>query len=194
MEPGRPRWSPSTPSSGGARFAGARPASAACCCQRRAGVRASTRRESVPRFVAEAIEGIVAVMAGEARDLRDVPLDERGIDDFRRAVYAATRDIPAGTTRSYGEVARAIGGRTGSGRRDGARSQPVPDHRSVPPRRRGERGTHRVLGTGRPRHEAPDARARRRPGLRPAGPLRLTRTCFGASARGRHGARRQAAG
>jgi methylated-DNA-[protein]-cysteine S-methyltransferase len=64
---------------------------------------------AVPRFVAEAIEGIVAVMAGHARDLRDVPLDERGIDDFRRAVYAATRDIPAGTTRSYGEVARAIG-------------------------------------------------------------------------------------
>ena len=37
------------------------------------------------------------------------------IDDFRRAVYAATREIPAGTTRSYGEVARAIG------RPDGAR-------------------------------------------------------------------------
>ena len=70
---------------------------------------------AVPEFVREAIEGIVAVMAGEARDLRDVPLDERAIDDFRRAVYAATRDIPAGTTRSYGEVARAIG------RPDGAR-------------------------------------------------------------------------
>ena len=70
---------------------------------------------AVPRFVAEAIEGIVAVMAGESRDLRSLPLDERDIDDFRRAVYAATRDIPAGTTRSYGEVARAIG------RPDGAR-------------------------------------------------------------------------
>ena len=70
---------------------------------------------AVPEFVREAIEGIVAVMAGEARDLRDVPLDERAIDDFRRAVYAATRDIPAGVTRSYGEVARA------TGRPDGAR-------------------------------------------------------------------------
>jgi methylated-DNA-[protein]-cysteine S-methyltransferase len=48
-------------------------------------------------------------MAGEARDLRAVPLDERGVDQFRRAVYVATRVIPAGTTRSYGEVARAIG-------------------------------------------------------------------------------------
>jgi methylated-DNA-[protein]-cysteine S-methyltransferase len=70
---------------------------------------------AVPGFVCEAIEGIVAVMAGQSRDLRDVPLDERAIDDFRRAVYAATRDIPAGTTRSYGEVARPIG------RPDGAR-------------------------------------------------------------------------
>ena len=70
---------------------------------------------AVPEFVREAIEGIVGVMAGEARDLYSVPLDERGIDHFRRAVYAATRQIPAGTTRSYGEVARTIG------RPDGAR-------------------------------------------------------------------------
>jgi methylated-DNA-[protein]-cysteine S-methyltransferase len=70
---------------------------------------------AAPAFVRQAIEGMVAVLAGHARDLRDVPLDERGIDDFRRAVYAATRDIAAGGTRSYGEVARAIG------RPDGAR-------------------------------------------------------------------------
>ena len=69
----------------------------------------------MPGFVRDAIEGIVAVMAGEPRDLRAIVLDEQGVDDFRRAVYAATRDIPAGTTRSYGEVARAIG------RADGAR-------------------------------------------------------------------------
>jgi methylated-DNA-[protein]-cysteine S-methyltransferase len=70
---------------------------------------------AIPAFVRDAIECIRAVMDGESRDLRDVPLDERGVDDFRRAVYAATRDIPAGATRSYGEVARAIG------RPDGAR-------------------------------------------------------------------------
>jgi methylated-DNA-[protein]-cysteine S-methyltransferase len=70
---------------------------------------------AVPRFVADAIESMTAVMAGQARDLREVPLDQRGVDDFRRAVYAVTRDIPVGTTRSYGEVARAIG------RPDGAR-------------------------------------------------------------------------
>ena len=70
---------------------------------------------AVPAFVLRAIEGMREVMAGRAVDLRDVPLDDRGIDDFRRAVYAATREIAPGTTRSYGEIARAIG------RPDGAR-------------------------------------------------------------------------
>jgi methylated-DNA-[protein]-cysteine S-methyltransferase len=63
----------------------------------------------VPAFVRHAIDGMVAVMAGEPRDLRGVPLDERGVDELRREVYAATREIPAGTTRSYGEIARFIG-------------------------------------------------------------------------------------
>jgi len=49
------------------------------------------------------------VLAGEPQDLRFVVLDEQPIDPFRREVYAATREIPAGTTMSYGEVARAIG-------------------------------------------------------------------------------------
>ena len=52
---------------------------------------------------------MTAVLAGEDRDLREITLDQHAIDAFRRSVYAATRDIPAGTTRSYGEVARSIG-------------------------------------------------------------------------------------
>ena len=48
-------------------------------------------------------------MAGTAVDLRDVPLDDGGLDDFRRAVYAATREIAAGHDPHYGEIARAIG-------------------------------------------------------------------------------------
>jgi methylated-DNA-[protein]-cysteine S-methyltransferase len=63
----------------------------------------------LPPFVRRAVEGMVAVLAGGNPDLRDVPLDGAGIDELRRAVYAATREIPPGTTRSYGEVARAIG-------------------------------------------------------------------------------------
>jgi methylated-DNA-[protein]-cysteine S-methyltransferase len=63
----------------------------------------------VPAFVRDAIDGMQAVMAGTAVDLGGVPLDESGLDDFRRAVYATTRGIAPGTTWSYGQVARAIG-------------------------------------------------------------------------------------
>ena len=63
----------------------------------------------VPSFVRRTIDGMAEAMAGRSPDLRDVPLDERGIDDFRRAVHAATREIRPGTTRTYGEVARAVG-------------------------------------------------------------------------------------
>jgi len=63
----------------------------------------------VPGWLGDAIEGMRATLSGEAVDLRSVPLDERELDAWRRAVYAATRDIPAGSTRSYGELARAIG-------------------------------------------------------------------------------------
>ncbi len=65
--------------------------------------------EDLPPFVRTAIEGMTAVMAGARADLRDIPLDERDVDAFRRAVYAATREIEPGTTRSYGQVASAIG-------------------------------------------------------------------------------------
>ncbi|HEY4228326.1 MAG TPA: MGMT family protein [Candidatus Limnocylindrales bacterium] len=77
-----------------------------------AGGRSGARLEEgavVPPFVRDAIAGMVAVMAGAAGDLRNVPIDDRRVDPFRRAVYAATREIGPGTTRSYGEVARSMG-------------------------------------------------------------------------------------
>lgn len=63
----------------------------------------------VPRSVREAIARIVALLAGGDDDLRDVELDETGIDDFRRAVYAATRAVGPGATAGYGDIAKAIG-------------------------------------------------------------------------------------
>ena len=65
--------------------------------------------DDLPAFVRRAIEGMRAVLAGAPVDLRDVPLDDRGIDEFRCAVYVATRQIPPGATRTYGQIARAIG-------------------------------------------------------------------------------------
>jgi methylated-DNA-[protein]-cysteine S-methyltransferase len=63
----------------------------------------------VPDSVREAIAGMVALLDGERRDLRQIALDERHLDAFRRRVYAATREIVPGSTASYGEVAAAIG-------------------------------------------------------------------------------------
>ena len=42
----------------------------------------------VPDQVRAAVDGIAALLGGASVDLRAVPLDERGIDPFRRAVYA----------------------------------------------------------------------------------------------------------
>jgi methylated-DNA-[protein]-cysteine S-methyltransferase len=64
---------------------------------------------NAPPFVRAAAEGIAAVLSGDGRSLRDVPIDERGLDPFRRAVYDTARSIPPGTTTTYGQVARALG-------------------------------------------------------------------------------------
>ena len=58
---------------------------------------------------AEAVARITAFLAGEPDDFRDLVLDEDGIADFERAVYRAARAIPAGSTSTYGEIARALG-------------------------------------------------------------------------------------
>jgi methylated-DNA-[protein]-cysteine S-methyltransferase len=55
-------------------------------------------RGDVPQAVRAAIAGIVDVLGGRAVDLGFVVLDEQDIDPLRRAVYAATRTIPPGTT------------------------------------------------------------------------------------------------
>jgi methylated-DNA-[protein]-cysteine S-methyltransferase len=62
-----------------------------------------------PAEVAKAIAGIVALLSGECRDLRDVVIDERAIPAFNRRVYAIVRQIPRGETMTYGEVAERLG-------------------------------------------------------------------------------------
>jgi O6-methylguanine-DNA--protein-cysteine methyltransferase len=66
-------------------------------------------------------------------------------------VWAALGEIPAGQTRTYGEVATALG-KPGASRAVGAATGPQPDqhHRAVPPSRRRVRGDDRVRGR-RPR-------------------------------------------
>jgi methylated-DNA-[protein]-cysteine S-methyltransferase len=62
-----------------------------------------------PPGVQEAIDGIVALLAGEPRDLSGVALDLEGVPPFHRRVYDVARAIPAGSTMTYGEVAAAVG-------------------------------------------------------------------------------------
>ena len=58
-----------------------------------------------PQALAGALTEVKAVLAGKPASL---PLDERGTE-LQRQVWAALREIPAGTTASYAEVARSIG-------------------------------------------------------------------------------------
>ena len=63
----------------------------------------------VPTTVIAAVDAMSALLAGERRDLSDIALDDSGLDDFRRAVYTATRAIGPGATATYGEIAKTVG-------------------------------------------------------------------------------------
>lgn len=58
--------------------------------------------------VESAIEGMVALLRGEPADFSDVTLDMEGIKAFNARVYAFTRTIPRGETRTCGEVAAEL--------------------------------------------------------------------------------------
>ncbi len=62
-----------------------------------------------PAEVQRAVEAIVALLSGEARDLSFVGLDLGEIGDFERRVYDVARSIPPGRTLTYGEIAKRIG-------------------------------------------------------------------------------------
>lgn len=77
---------------------------------RRMGRRGSAWPQAVPPpEVQGVIDRIVALLQGEAVDLRDVALDPEGIPEFHRRVYAVSREILAGQTRTYGEIANELG-------------------------------------------------------------------------------------
>jgi methylated-DNA-[protein]-cysteine S-methyltransferase len=62
-----------------------------------------------PKQVARGIEDIQALMRGEKKSLRAIQLDMTRVQPFNARVYETARAIPPGTTRTYGEIARAIG-------------------------------------------------------------------------------------
>lgn len=73
---------------------------------RRAG--APLERQPPPE-IAAVVESVAALLAGSVVDLTAIPLDLDRIGEFERRVYEVARFIPCGDTRTYGEIARAIG-------------------------------------------------------------------------------------
>ena len=65
-------------------------------------------KRPVPNVQA-AIEGMTALLRGDASDLLDVTLDMTGIQFFSQRVYEVTRRIPHGQTLTYDEVAAKMG-------------------------------------------------------------------------------------
>jgi len=84
------------------------------------GTEAATRSRLLRRFagaqeakplahVQQAINGVVALLRGEKRDLNDVTIDIDGLPEFNRKVYIIARTIPPGSTLTYGEIAERLG-------------------------------------------------------------------------------------
>jgi methylated-DNA-[protein]-cysteine S-methyltransferase len=72
--------------------------------------RCSGASEAIPTVaVRRAIDGIVALLRGEPRDLTDIAIDDAQIPPFNRKVYAIARTIPPGLTMTYGEIAERLG-------------------------------------------------------------------------------------
>ncbi len=63
-----------------------------------------------PATVQQAIDAMVALLAGDKRDLADITLDLDGVPDFNRSVYDIARTIPPGRTLTYGDIAKQLGG------------------------------------------------------------------------------------
>lgn len=84
----------------------------------------------------EAASQLAEYFAGR-RAAFNLPLKPEGTQ-FRRAVWAALRDIPAGRTASYGDIARAIG-KPGASRAVGSANHANPLPVLIP--------CHRVIGS-----------------------------------------------
>ena len=93
--------------------------------------------ERVDDALPAATAQLAEYFAGE-RTAFDLPLAPRGTA-FQQAVWAALRDIPYGETRSYGELAAALG-RPGASRAVGLANGRNPISIVVP--------CHRVVGAG----------------------------------------------
>ena len=108
-----------------------------------------------PRKQQSTVDGIVALLRGEPKDLNYVTIDTEGVADFNRRVYAVARTIGAGATLSYGEIAERLGDRNlAPGMRAGNFARSVPAYRAVSSRAGGRRQDGRIFRAWRRSHQA----------------------------------------
>jgi methylated-DNA-[protein]-cysteine S-methyltransferase len=69
----------------------------------------AAREVAPPADIQQVIEGTRALLKGERRDLADVAIDDEGVPEFNRRVYAIVRKVPPGKTITYGEIAERLG-------------------------------------------------------------------------------------
>ena len=69
----------------------------------------ANRASLPPPEMAAIAERIRRHLGGEVQDFRGVPVDLSDVAPFFRQVYEAAREIPPGQTRTYGEIAKAVG-------------------------------------------------------------------------------------
>jgi methylated-DNA-[protein]-cysteine S-methyltransferase len=95
-----------------------------------------------PAPVREAMARVQRLLAGETADhaeMLEVRLDDRRLPGFEREVLWLTRQIPVGRTRTYGDIAAALG-QPGAARAVGRAEAHNPFAPIVP--------CHRVMGAG----------------------------------------------
>jgi len=72
--------------------------------------KSGSRQPSIPPPpIAELIEKIRRHLQGQAQNFREVLIDLDDVAPFFQKVYEVVRSIPPGQTRTYGEIAKALG-------------------------------------------------------------------------------------
>lgn len=78
--------------------------------RRRMHARFPGAQEAAPTGPAQAaMDGIVAMLRGQAHDFSGLTLDMRGVPEFHQRVYALALGIAPGQTLTYGEMAARLG-------------------------------------------------------------------------------------
>jgi methylated-DNA-[protein]-cysteine S-methyltransferase len=99
---------------------------------------AASPPEEPPAWVRELVSRVQRHLAGEMQDFSGVSLDFSRVPAFPRRVYEATRGVPAGQTRTYGDLAAMLGEPPGASRAIGAALGANPWALIVP--------CHRIIG------------------------------------------------